>query len=126
MRAYRIAFLAILVLVALASGIARGAWSVPAHAETGVPAAASRSLGQPALVGATAAETIGATRSMPVRAEFDVEVRRLASNDFPPAASTHIESTPVTHTPGSEGPDGWTAMLATLLLAAFFFVRRTF
>jgi hypothetical protein len=126
MRANPISWIRRALAVALLSGVSCMAWasasptggSVTPHAVAHAVDASD----------APAQATVAGTRVLPVRMDAsDIEIRTLASNDFPPSStSARDDRASPARAPASEGPDAWTAMLATLLLAAFFFVRRTF
>jgi MYXO-CTERM domain-containing protein len=127
MRSNPFLWIRLVMLIALVTGAMGNVWATPAH---GVARAA---LAKPHPIDAarsseTAADDVLTARVLPVHMDADdIEIRTVAANEFPPLPPTRSEAREaVVHTPTSEGPDAWTAMLATLLLAAFFFVRRTF
>ena len=129
MRSNPISWIRLVMLIALLSGVSCSAWaSTNRTGSTPASRSAARPVEAPANIAAVGSAN-AAVRVLPVRMDAgdDIEVRTVAANDFPPMpASAREERDAVARAPSSEGPDAWTAMLATLLLAAFFFVRRTF
>jgi MYXO-CTERM domain-containing protein len=130
MRSNPISWIRLVMLIALLSGISCSTWA-SATRPTGTPTtrAPAHSIDASANAHSLPAEASNSgVRVLPVRLDADdIEVRTVAANDFPPVAvSAREEREAAVRARTSEGPDAWTAMLATLLLAAFFFVRRTF